>query len=50
MPSQSLHSFLTALAAGKVRRCYVGLRDVARGAGVVDSFFTVDPHDDDDDE
>jgi len=42
LPSQSFHSFLTALAAGKVQRCYVGLRDVVRGAGVVDSFFTVE--------
>jgi hypothetical protein len=50
LPAQSFHSFLTVLAAGKVRRCYVGLRDVVRGAGVVDSFFTVDPDDDGDDE
>ena len=48
LPSQSFRSFLTALGAGKVRRCYVSLRDVVRGTGVVDSFFTVDPDDDDD--
>ena len=50
LPSQSFHSFLTALGAGKVQRCYVSLRDVVRGAGVVDSFFTGDPDDDDDDD
>jgi hypothetical protein len=50
LQTQSFHSLLTALAAGKVRRCYVGLRDVVRGAGVVDSFVTVDPDDDDEDE
>jgi len=47
LPPESFHSFLTALAAGKVRRCYVGLRDVVRGGGIVDSFFTADPDDDD---
>jgi hypothetical protein len=50
LPSPSFHSFLTALCAGKVERCYLSLRDVVRGAGIIDSFFTLDPKTDEDDE
>lgn len=50
LPSLSFHSFLTTLCAGKVERCYLSLRDVVRGAGVIDSFFTLDPKTDEDQE
>jgi hypothetical protein len=50
LPTESFHSLLTALTAGKVQRFYVSIRDVERGAGVIDSFFTLDPTDDDDHE
>jgi hypothetical protein len=49
-PSLSFHSFLTALSAGKVERCYLSLRDVVRGAGIIDALFTLDPKTDEDDE
>jgi hypothetical protein len=46
LPSQSFHSFLTALGAGKVQQCCLSIRDVVRGAGIVDAFSTRDPAED----
>jgi hypothetical protein len=47
LPSASFGSFVTALGAGKVQRCYLGVRDVVRGAGAIEIFFTIDPATDD---
>jgi hypothetical protein len=43
LPMAGFQSFLTALAAGKVHRCYLSIRDVVRGASAIDSFFTINP-------
>lgn len=50
LPASSFHSLLTALSAGKVRRCYLGIRDVSRGAGIIHSFHTVVPDEEHTDE
>lgn len=47
LPPSSFQSFMTALAAGKVRGVYVHVDDVVHGAGVITHFFTVDPDADD---
>jgi len=43
LPASLFQSFMTALAAGKVRGLYVGVKDVARRAGRITTFFTTDP-------
>jgi hypothetical protein len=47
LPPASFQSFMTALAAGKVRGLYVGVEDFSRRAGKVTHFFTTDPDEED---
>jgi hypothetical protein len=43
LPAASFQSFMTALAAGKVRGLYVRVEDVVHRAGRITTFFTTDP-------
>jgi hypothetical protein len=47
LPAHSLQSFMTALAAGKVRGLYVRVDDVVGRAGRITHFFTIDPDEED---
>jgi hypothetical protein len=47
LPAPAIQSFMTALAAKKVRGLYVRVDDFARRAGKITHFFTTDPDEED---